>query len=347
MERYGKLVVTNRASDLGRLYCRVTCDCGTEKDVQYYPMRNGKVTHCGCERSAPRLVGDYAGARYGRLVVLSMESDLGPKFWRVKCDCGTEKDVRHYEIRRKVGATISCGCAVSDIWKSLSEANKIARSNHFSKINALPKDHLVKNLVGQRFGKLVVVERTGSNKRGDARWLCKCDCGKTKTVTRGHLVQGSTASCGCAKLKGEVVRSEDARKYFAEYRKNRIATDLKFALENRVRTGIYMSLRRKGSKKYGMRWESLVGYDRDALHARLERTMPTGYTWDDFLSGRLHVDHIVPLAVHNYQSAEDRDFKRAWALENLQLLPVAENLSKSAKLSVPFQPSLSFGAAAG
>ncbi len=53
------------------------------------------------------------------------------------------------------------------------------------------------NLVGQRFGRLVVLKEFGSDKRGNILWLCKCDCGNEK-VTRGERLRaGVTKSCGC------------------------------------------------------------------------------------------------------------------------------------------------------
>ena len=41
-----------------------------------------------------------------------------------------------------------------------------------------------------------------------------------------------------------------------------------------------------------------------------------------------------------YETPEDIDFKRCWALKNLQPLEAKENLRKQAKLDKPFQPSL-------
>lgn len=44
------------------------------------------------------------------------------------------------------------------------------------------------DITGVRFGRLVVVEKTGSKKsrkRGSkSLWLCKCDCGNEKIVLR-------------------------------------------------------------------------------------------------------------------------------------------------------------------
>ena len=52
------------------------------------------------------------------------------------------------------------------------------------------------DLVGQKFGRLTVIERA-ENKNGRVAWICKCDCGKFTTVISKTLVNGDTKSCGC------------------------------------------------------------------------------------------------------------------------------------------------------
>ena len=52
------------------------------------------------------------------------------------------------------------------------------------------------DLTGQRFGRLLVLERTENMGRQTA-WLCKCDCGNQKAVPYWNLVSGQTISCGC------------------------------------------------------------------------------------------------------------------------------------------------------
>lgn len=54
------------------------------------------------------------------------------------------------------------------------------------------------DLTGQKFGKLTVIERSGSNHNG-AIWFCKCDCGNVKYVPSCYLRNGEVKSCGCAK----------------------------------------------------------------------------------------------------------------------------------------------------
>ena len=54
----------------------------------------------------------------------------------------------------------------------------------------------LKNLAGQKFGRLTVIERA-ENKNGLVTWKCKCDCGKECVVRSNDLLSNSTKSCGC------------------------------------------------------------------------------------------------------------------------------------------------------
>lgn len=94
--------------------------------------------------------------------------------------------------------------------------------------------------------------------------------------------------------------------------------------------------------KGGKHTFDILGYTSKQLIKHLTKTMPNNYTWNDYLLGKLHLDHIIPISVFNFEKPEDRDFKRCWALSNLQLLPAIENKIKNNKLERPFQPSLIF-----
>lgn len=52
------------------------------------------------------------------------------------------------------------------------------------------------DLVGQRFGRLVVQSKFGSVKQ-KVVWICICDCGKETRVPSAMLRSGNTKSCGC------------------------------------------------------------------------------------------------------------------------------------------------------
>lgn len=51
------------------------------------------------------------------------------------------------------------------------------------------------DLSGQVFGKLQVIKRIEA--KGQARWLCQCDCGNETIVTGYNLRTGLSTSCGC------------------------------------------------------------------------------------------------------------------------------------------------------
>ena len=52
------------------------------------------------------------------------------------------------------------------------------------------------NLVGKRFGNLVVVNKCDhKSNSGKVLWLCRCDCGGTIETATGNLTKGITTHC--------------------------------------------------------------------------------------------------------------------------------------------------------
>lgn len=116
---------------------------------------------------------DLTGVRFGRLEVVSEVESVGKhKRWKCRCDCGNEVVVMGDHL--KSGATKSCGC--------------------------LSNKHL--NLVGERFGRLLVLEKADNVNKKTA-YKCICDCGNITIKTTRDLRRGDTTSCGC--LNKEIV----------------------------------------------------------------------------------------------------------------------------------------------
>ena len=57
------------------------------------------------------------------------------------------------------------------------------------------------NLIGRRFGSLVVKRRQGWDGSKNAVWLCQCDCGNRVPERGTNLTAGLVHSCGCQKGK--------------------------------------------------------------------------------------------------------------------------------------------------
>lgn len=53
------------------------------------------------------------------------------------------------------------------------------------------------DLVGQRFGRLLVLERVGASGGKYVLWRCRCDCGNLVEISTRDLRSRGTVSCGC------------------------------------------------------------------------------------------------------------------------------------------------------
>ena len=150
------------------------CDCGNVVNVRTDNLRNGHTTSCGC--ACGRV--DITGKQFGRLTVSHY---VGDDRWECECECGNRVVVQTCNLNS--GNTKSCGCLQRE------------RSSEASLIS----------LIGNRYGKLTVIERVENNRFGHVCYRCKCDCGGETIVDAGNLRQGNTNSCGCIKSKGEMI----------------------------------------------------------------------------------------------------------------------------------------------
>ena len=114
---------------------------------------------------------DLTGERFGMLTVKGVSDQRKNRcyVWECVCDCGNTVYLATNALNS--GNSQSCGCF---------QYNRI-------------------DLVGERFGKLVVLgmsdKRTG--KRNKPLWECQCDCGNKTYVMSSSLRRGHTQSCGC------------------------------------------------------------------------------------------------------------------------------------------------------
>ena len=67
-----------------------------------------------------------------------------------------------------------------------------------------PPNSYIKDLTGQRFGKLVAQYVLPESCHGNRKWHCLCDCGNERDVLQSNLTSGKQKSCGC--LTDEMLR---------------------------------------------------------------------------------------------------------------------------------------------
>jgi len=53
------------------------------------------------------------------------------------------------------------------------------------------------DMIGKRFGLLTVIDRDKTERKGsEAYWICRCECGRVKSINGCSLRKGATKSCG-------------------------------------------------------------------------------------------------------------------------------------------------------
>lgn len=65
-------------------------------------------------------------------------------------------------------------------------------------------------VIGETFGRLLVLSKASQTGARNSEWLVRCSCGSEKVVALRHLTTGQTKSCGC--LNAELNRTR-ARKH--------------------------------------------------------------------------------------------------------------------------------------
>ena len=69
------------------------------------------------------------------------------------------------------------------------------------------------NLIGKRFGRLVVVADSGQRKWREVCWKCICECGAYKIIRGSDLTSGKVNSCTCLQRELSVLRASKHNKH--------------------------------------------------------------------------------------------------------------------------------------
>lgn len=119
---------------------------------------------------------DRTGHIYGELKVIRLHDDSNPKYltWLCECSCGNTRIA--IGCRLQQGAMTSCRECVNLSLRKLSD-----------------------NLVGRKFGHLVVLRYAGRDTAN--LWECQCKCGRKPRIREYRLLQGQGRCFMCARTK--------------------------------------------------------------------------------------------------------------------------------------------------
>lgn len=103
-------------------------------------------------------------------------------------------------------------------------------------------------------------------------------------------------------------------------------SDINFVTKKRLRGRIYVALKR-GVKSLGTM--ELLGCTIDDFKNYFQSLFTEGMSWDKYMEGGIHIDHIIPCVKFDLTKEEEQ--KKCFHYTNLQPLWAIENLKKGAK----------------
>jgi len=117
-----------------------------------------------------------------------------------------------------------------------------------------------KDLSNQRFG-LLVAQCISKVERGNAYWLCRCDCGASKIARASLLISKNIQSCGCMNGGKEHVAKtrKGVSKYHVDNTKTYLLTEKPPKNNTSGRRGVSYNKQRK-------LWEAYIRINNKQIH---------------------------------------------------------------------------------
>lgn len=169
----------------------------------------------------------------------------------------------------------------------------------------------IKNIINERYGRLVVKEYKGVSKNQKSIWLCKCDCGNEKLIVSGSLINKVTKSCGCL-LKENAIKLKYSHG-FCGTKFYKIWMDMKDRCRRKTRKD-YKHYGGRGIT-YDSKWENFLGFHEDMYfsyrYAQINKGIKKPSIERKNVNGNYNKENCtwIPLKDQHYNTRRNKWFK--------------------------------------
>lgn len=171
----------------GNWYGTFKCPlCGQHFQAKIKSVSSGRTSSCGCKSNKLNILGEINSLNYEIIGEINKPNSRNAH-WQCIChNCNTEFEITTVDFHREIHKCPVCAT---------------------QSVGRKPQ-----NLIGKRFGKLIVLEYCGGRK-----WKCQCDCGRISYHRTDTLLEGHVISCGCVSSKGEMLIGQILQELNIEY----------------------------------------------------------------------------------------------------------------------------------
>lgn len=156
---------------------------------------------------------------------------------------------------------------------------------------------------------------TNPNFKGGGKAYHCLECGVEFRVSNNEIKSGKRKGLYCSKICAKTVRDENKM----SRTQCRINKNFARALCTIIKTRNF---------HINSKWLKYAGFTGLEFKNRMESLFKEGMSFYNHGNDGWHIDHIIPKGSFTFETPQDIEFKKCWALSNLQPLWKNENLEK-------------------
>lgn len=174
--------------------------CGSVEYRNVKKWEKLRKVKCDCQREKAKMEREEAAEKEKRQKRFVLQKEIGKIYgeyqiislsdgdYRLRCtECGAERTIKACNLHNGVWTDRVCHVHRRTVEKFTEE------------------------YIGRKNNMLTVTGITHDNITGEKKFVCKCDCGKTKLIKPTNWEDGSVTSCGCYQKYRSIYADTDER----------------------------------------------------------------------------------------------------------------------------------------